>query len=212
MMTSRGIRLWGDPTMQRTATWVDRALSETGIRLTDLERRQLMAALISRPHLVLSGPGGIGKSRLAQSLARCITDERPGHVCTLQDHPWWAAGTGDVAYFTHLQTVFSAWRLAHFMESVPHDAHGTEAYVICVERISLAEIDCYFEMLLLWLAREARSETNSVPLRLIGTYDSNTPPDLDPRVRRMAALVHLGGSDAPATDGNALKYAGIASG
>ncbi len=197
--------------MQRAATWVDRVLSETGIRLTDLERRQLMAALASRPHLILSGPGGMGKSRLARSLARCITDGRPGHVCTIQGHPWWAAGTGDVAYFIHLQTAFSAWRLAHFMESVPHGAHGTEAYVICVERMSLAEIDCYFEVLLPRLAWEARSEMHSASLRWIGTYDSYTPPELGPRVRRMAALVHLGGDDTPAMERDALKYARIAS-
>lgn len=62
------------------AAWVDRASAAPGLKLTDLERRRLIAALLTRPHLILSGPAGAGKRRLASALALAIAQPggRPG--------------------------------------------------------------------------------------------------------------------------------------
>lgn len=184
-----------------TTTWVDRACAAAEIRLTAPERRRLIAALLARPHLILSGPAGIGKRRLVHALALSMTQGRQSQVRTIQGHPWWATETGDIGYYVNLQTEFSVWRLDDFMESILHrmpissGIHGdreSSTYVVCVERMSPVEIDLYFSKFLRWLLWMGLDAHRTVPLRLIGTYDSSMPPGLDHRILRVAALVHLG--------------------
>ncbi len=183
-----------------TITWGDRACARTGVRRTHLERRRLIAALLSRQHLILSGRSGIGKRQLAHALALSIAGGRQDYVRLIQGHPWWAADTGDVARYVGLQTEFNMWRLADFLGFAlngrqPFSRSRVERdvgdYVVCIERMSPVEIDSYFGMLAQWLLEGALDQTGPVSLRLIGTYDSDTPPDLDGRIRRVAALVHL---------------------
>ena len=181
-------------------TWVDRASAMAGIKLADLERRQLIAALLSRWHLILSGPAGIGKCQLAHALALSITQGQQNYVCLLQGHPWWAAGTGNISQFVELQTEFSVWRLAYFVEFALNSQRplaGAQArgnhheYVACVMRMGPAEIEFYFGVVSRWLLRNAWDGVGPAPIRLIGTYDSDKPPDLDAQILRTTALVHL---------------------
>jgi hypothetical protein len=188
---------------------VDHAIEESGVLLTDLARRRLIAALLARPHLILSGPAGNGKRRLARALSRSIAAGRSDRVCQLQGHPWWADNTGDTGYYAHLQTEFSVWRLAHFTRSVldgkaPHcrgldraspdiasQAGGGE-YVVCVERMSPSEVELYFHVVSESLFDNGLTTACSAPIRLIGTFDSSAPPDLDASILRLTAVVHLG--------------------
>jgi hypothetical protein len=176
----------------------------TDVRVTDLEQRQLIAAMLARQHLILSGPAGIGKRQLAHALSLSIAGGRQDSVRLIQGHPWWAADTADVARYVGLQMEFSMWRLADFLgfalngrQPLSRSRVETDVgdYVICVERMSPVEIDSYFGVLGQWLLEGAPDQAGSVSLRLIGTYDSDTPPDLDGRIRRVVALVHL--SNAP---------------
>lgn len=202
------------------ANWVDRAASLAEVKLTDLARRRLIASLLSRPHLILSGPTGIGKARLAPALALSGVDGQRDRMCRLQGHPWWAAGTGNVGRFVELHTDFSLWRLAQFANSVlnggprtrpplqhqsgPHAGHPQETsqsaqeeggpcgYVVYIERMSPVEIELYFRVITEWLVQNGGERRGEVPLRLVGTYDSSTPAMLDERLSRLVALVQLG--------------------
>lgn len=58
--------------------------------------------------------------------------------------------------------------------------------------MSPVEIDFYFGVVARWLRQSAQDQAGAVPLRLIGTYDSQIPPDLDDPILGVAALVHLG--------------------
>lgn len=177
--------------------WVDHALAVTGITLTDLERGRLLAALLTRPHLILSGPVGSGKCRLASALALAICQGRQHQVRLIQGHPWWAARTGQVARYVGMQSNLSAWRLADFIVSVLHRpqlAAGGGVYVAYVERMSPVEIELYFGRLALSLRQTSTNDGKPVPLRLIGTYDSQCKPDLAARILRTTALVHVGGA------------------
>jgi len=174
-----------------------------GIRLTDLERRRLIASLLSRWHLILSGPSGIGKSQLAYALALSIARGQRRRVCLLQGHPWWAASTGNIGHFVKLQTEFSVWRLAYFAESALHSQQpssqvqtesDTGDYVACVVRMSPVEIELYFRVVSQWWLQSAWGNARPAPIRLIGAYDSSTPPDLDDQILRATALVHLSGA------------------
>jgi hypothetical protein len=126
--------------------------------------------------------------------------ERADAVCSLQGHPWWAAGTGDVARYVELQTEFSLWRLTNFIEpllaareSLPSLRTGAQegVYVACIERMSPVEVDSYFGRFAQWIFRQEQERISSISLRLVGTVDGNIPPVLDAPVHRFAALVHL---------------------
>ncbi len=181
-------------------TWVDDAGAVAGTELTALERRRLIAALLSRQHLILSGRSGIGKRQLAYALALSIAGGRQDFVRLIQGHPWWAANTGNIARYVGLQTEFNTWRLADFLGfalngRLPFSPSRVEThvgdYVVCIERVSPVEVDSYFGALAQWLLGGALDQIGPVSLRLIGTIDSETPPDLDGRIQRVAALVHL---------------------
>jgi hypothetical protein len=199
--------------------WVDRALVTAGVQITELERRRSIATLLSRPHLILSGPPGIGEGRLVHALALSGVDGERDRVCWLQGHPWWAADTANVGRFIELQTDYSLSRLARFAHpalnsegtSLRHDgvgpvnagsrngrhagpAYGMCAFVACVERVSPVEIELYFRVVAEWLPTNGEGASRFVPLRLTGAFDGSTPPDLDERIRRVTGLVHLSGA------------------
>jgi hypothetical protein len=70
-----------------------------------------------------------------------------------------------------------------------------------VERVSPIEIELYFRVVAEWLLRNGRAASRFVPIRLVGTFDGSTPPDLDDRILRMAAIVHvLGVQDVAAAN------------
>lgn len=179
----------------QTAALVDRASDETGITVLDTERRRLIGALLSRPHLILSGDASVPKSELAYHLSVLIANQDDNNVCVLQGHPWWAAKTGNVSQYVELQMQFSAYRLAEFMECALRDrkrcadqrnSRGGD-YVACVQGMSAAEINFYFG----GLSRHILGGVDSADLRIIGTYDADTPPELDKSISHVAAVVHL---------------------
>ncbi len=182
-------------------TWVDQACARAGIRLPAPARRRLIATLLARQHLIISGPTDAGKRRLARALALAMTRDRPSQVLTVQGHPWWAAETEDIARFIELQTRYSLWRLAGFVERLLHSARPSPSaegrpsrvHVICIERMSPVEIEIYFHKFLQWLTRTEQELGVPIPLRLIGTFDHVTRPKLDERLLHVVGLVHLEG-------------------
>ena len=189
--------------------WVDRAVLTTGLQLDSAVRRQLIAGLLARRHLILSGPRGIGKRRLAKALSLELAHDRLDHVFFLQGHPWWAAGTGDVTHFVELQTEFSLWRLNDFVDSLSTERQKqpglyTEAqespHVVCVERMSPAEVDLYFGGAVQWLFRQQVRGAMPASLRFVGTFDSDRPPALDAMIERVAAVVHLSSTTPKPTE------------
>jgi len=198
--------------------WVDRALNLAGVPLTDLGRRRLIASLLSRPHLILTGASGIGKTRLARALAVSGVGGQKDRACHLQGHPWWAANTADVSHFVELQTDYSLSRLAQFTRAEPdgftpawaemiprsqvtrsHEKRtgaNREGMAVCrktvyVERMSPLEVELYFGIVARWLAHNT-TDTEALPIRLIGTYDADVPLMLDEHTRRLVAQLHLG--------------------
>jgi hypothetical protein len=179
---------------------VERVCTETGIRLTDAERCQLIGGLLARQHLILSGSPGSRHCGLAPALAMLLADRREDHVCFVSGHPWWASGTGDVAYYANMQMAFSEWRLVYFLADVLADGQETPgnrsvdrtgSYVVCIERMSPAEIELYFGLLPYRLVAARQGMPGDIPVRFIGTYDSDTAPTLDARTLHVAALVHM---------------------
>jgi hypothetical protein len=165
---------------------VERVCAETRIRLADEQRRQLIVGLLARQHLILSGPPGSRKCELASALAMSLADGREDHVCSVVGHPWWASGTGDVAYYANMQMAFSEWRLVYFLAGVLADGQemagarsmdSAGRYVVCIEGMSPAEIDLYFATLPYRLAAARQGARRDVPVRFIGTTTGARPRD-----------------------------------
>lgn len=179
--------------------WVDNAIAASSIELTDRERRQLIAALLARRHLLLTGPADIGKRLLARSLASAVTSGEPDRVRVVSGHPWWAAQTGDVTRFVNVQTTYNLWRLADFVSDVATSVAQAiqiptpveKVFVAVVERMSRAETDAYFGP---FTKKETPSSTlgqAAGQLRIFGTFDADESPYLPGNIERAVAAIHL---------------------
>ncbi|GAB4559698.1 MAG: hypothetical protein Kow0047_05740 [Anaerolineae bacterium] len=178
----------------RVEGWVERALQSSGLALNELDRRRVIAALMSRPHLLLSGPAGIGKGQFIRALAVEMVDHPTEFLCITQGHPWWASNTGDVATYVRMQTTLNEWRVQLFVSRAMASAPDATPYVICVERLGPPELEWYADWLLPRI-RHANSLTHALRLvRFIGSYDTPTLPRLSDQARALIAQVHLAAS------------------
>jgi len=196
-------RLFSLPCPTCAIHWVDQAVAQSGVCLTDGERRQIIAGLLSRPHLLLCGPSGTGKRRLADALAQSIAGKQGDRVRILQGHPWWATATGDVSAFVTAQMNYNTWRLVDFV-SAAIDAAGQRdvnqraqphgSFVLCVVAMSPAEVDFYFRGIAdLWQTLlNKRMLAQSV--RIFGTTDGETSPPLSSEIAPTVTIVHMGGA------------------
>lgn len=183
------------------SNWVDLAIMNSRVVLTAKERRQLIAALLARRHLLLTGAAGVGKRRLAQALADVMTDGQSDRVRVLQGHPWWADQTGDVTSYVTAQMNYSIWRLEDFVANAVSSINRGRTqsavmemiFALVVERMSPVETDYYFH---LFNTGEGStfftSGRISGVLKVLGTCDANEPPDLPDELERTVARIHLG--------------------
>ncbi len=182
-----------------TVVQIDTIAAKAGFTLTNAERRQLIAALLSRQHIILSGPPNIGKRKLARELALAVTNNQEQRILTVQGHPWWAARTGNVARFVEIQSQFSIARISYFLDDILRDKDKTPEkgadiashFAACIESMSPVEINFYFKNTAQWLNYQKLTQKIVIPLHLIGTYDTLAGPTPDETVLQYAAIIHF---------------------
>jgi hypothetical protein len=172
---------------------VDRAIARSGLALETPDRFRLIAALLGRRHLIISGKNNAALGSLVGMLGEELAGRREDYLCKLPGHPWWAAGTERCGYYAEMQENVGIWRLSYFLaDALPGqpDTDCSLRRVVCIQNMSLAEVEYYYEFLARQLARVP--ELTQIRVALLGAYTAETPPALSPIAQRWTSVVHVG--------------------
>jgi hypothetical protein len=160
-------------------------------------------ALKSKPLALLVGPSQSGKIALVSSLAQVLTDGDSLRGQILPGHAWWAGRSGRTAFFTEAQTRFNADRILALMEEAWRPENADRIFVVCLARISPAELLGFFSEVafqlqhgeIMRLPSLHLSEPLPYPpnLRLLGTMDTACFKWPDEDLLSMTTVIPWGG-------------------
>ncbi len=125
------------------------------------------------------------------------TPSRPKEQGCLQAHPWWVARTAAPAFWAMTHAQFNALKVMDLIDlAAAHESSG-RPFVLGLERMSPADLLCYFEHLpagAFWLP-DGSTVTVRLPenLYLVGTLGPNehTSPLLEAGVYRHATVLSM---------------------
>lgn len=112
-------------------------------------------ALKTKQFVILAGPPDVDKMCLAQGLAETLVGWPSLQWCSFQAHPWWTTQTGLPGYYAMAHTQFNAMKLLDAIETAETIGAVGRPFFVGIERMSPAEVVCYFQDLprgLLWQA------------------------------------------------------------
>jgi hypothetical protein len=150
-----------------------------------------------RRFVILAGPPSVDKVGLARGLAEALAGQFDEQWCLFQAHPWWTAQTAGAGHLVELHERFKTLKLSEFIAAARASEATGRPFFVGIERMSPAEVVCYFEDLprgLLW-----QPDATAVPVVLLrnlyvtGTLDVAEKGGLDfsPEVCRHAAVIRL---------------------
>jgi 5-methylcytosine-specific restriction endonuclease McrBC GTP-binding regulatory subunit McrB len=132
-------------------------------------------ALKTKHFVILAGPPEVDKICLARGLAETLVGWPSLQWCLFQAHPWWTTRTGLPGYYAMAHTQFNTLKLLDAIETAKSIEALGLPFFVGIERMSPAEVVCYFQDLprgLLWQAdgstRRIRLPKN---LYITGTLD-----------------------------------------
>lgn len=172
---------------------VDRASARSGMAVETQGRFRLIAALLGRRHLIITGGSSAALGALVETLGEELTGRREDYLCKLPGHPGWAAGTELCSYYAEMQENFGVWRLSYFLADALPAQPATDLSlqrVVCIQNMSLAEVEYYYEFLARQLVRVP--ELAQTRVALLGAYTGETPPALSSIAQRWTSVVQLG--------------------
>jgi hypothetical protein len=153
-------------------------------------------ALGSKRMVILRGVRDSDSAYLVQGIASLMA-ARPEEQCFLQAHPWWTAGTGAPGFWAMAHAQFNALKLRDFIEMATIHEAMARPFLICMEKLSPAELLCYFEHLPRGELWQPDGSTLSVRLPtnlyLVGTLGHSEYADalLDPAIYQYAAVISI---------------------
>lgn len=132
-------------------------------------------ALKTKHFVILAGPPEVDKICLARGLAEILVGWPSLQWCLFQAHPWWTTQTSLPAYYAMAHERFNTVKLLDAIETAKAIEVMGLPFFVGIERMSPAEVVCYFQDLprgLLWQAdgstRRIRLPNN---LYITGTLD-----------------------------------------
>jgi hypothetical protein len=132
-------------------------------------------ALKTKPFVILAGPPDVDKMCLAQGLAEILVGWPSLQWCLFQAHPWWTTRTGAPGHFAMAHAQFNTVKLLDSIEAASAVEAMKLPFFVGIERMSPAEVVCYFDDLprgLLWQADGSTVRIHrSKNLYITGTLD-----------------------------------------
>ena len=101
-------------------------------------------SLKSKPLAVVVGPRGTGKRKFVRQFSRLLTSDDPLRFLTVGGHAWWAAKSGNTAFFTEIQTRFIMAKALAVIEEALQPQNRKRFFILCLEQISPAELFGFF--------------------------------------------------------------------
>lgn len=102
-------------------------------------------ALKTKPFVILAGPPDVDKMCLAQGLAEILVGQPSLQWCLFQAHPWWTTRTGAPGYFAMAHERFNTVKLLDCIEAASAVEAMELPFFVGIERMSPAEVVCYFD-------------------------------------------------------------------
>ena len=175
--TSPPTETWGS-VRDQLAYPFDCSLPFDGLHFTDKSRRRLIAeilgALRAGKHIIITGPPGTGKSKIAQAVCEAITGRGNYHMCTAS--PDWSVFETIGGYRPRPDTTLE-FHPGAFLRSFRANGEPANRWLI-VDEINRADIDKAFGPLFSALAGDdvfLPFEIAGEPVRLIGRPEDGTP-------------------------------------
>jgi hypothetical protein len=176
----RGKTIAMQVSQQKTATRPDeRGIVDYLVEHVNAYQREVVVnyyvALKTKPFVILAGPPDVDKMCLAQGLAEILVGWPSLQWCLFQAHPWWTTRTGAPSHFAMAHAQFNTVKLLDSIEAaLAGEAIGLP-FFIGIERMSPAEVVCYFDDLPRGLLWQADGSTVRIPrsknLYITGTLD-----------------------------------------
>lgn len=183
----------------------ERELVDHLVEQLRMYRRQIVVnyyvTLKGKRFVILVGPPDVDRMPLAQGIAKTLVGQPTFQWSRFQAHPWWSTHTGHPGYFAIAHARFNALKLSNLIELASENEKGRLPFFVGVERMSRAEVECYFHDLprgLLW-----RADASTVCIHLPDNVWVTGTLDLDEEnnfawsrdVSHYTAVVHVGHDD-----------------
>jgi len=175
---------------------IDRLVEHIGVYPREVVVNYCVA-LKTKRFVILAGPPDVDKMALARGLAEVVVGWPSLQWCSFQAHPWWTTRTGVPGYFATAHAQFNNLKLLDAIEIARAIETMGLPFFVGIERMSPAEVVCYFQDLprgLLWQAdgstRRIRLPKN---LYITGTLDVEDENRLvpSPEVYCSAAIIQV---------------------
>lgn len=164
-------------------------------------------ALKSKPNVILAGPPDVDKMCLAQGLAEILVGQPSLQWCLFQAHPWWTTRTGAPGYFATAHERFNTVKLLDCIQAASTVEAMELPFFVGIERMSPAEVVCYFHDLPRGLLWQAHTSTLRIylpnNLHITGTLDveEESRPVLSQKVYRHATVIQVDRSHFASSSG-----------
>ena len=126
------------------------SVSRAGICSDPVSVINFYVSLKSKPLAILAGPEQTGKIAMVQCLASLLMGGDYGDPdgrlqCQMMaGHPWSAAKSGNVTFFTQIYTRFNTEKLLCLIEEAWQPENSGKVFLLCLTRISPAELEEFF--------------------------------------------------------------------
>lgn len=138
-----GLPLPVDPEEELVSHLVQ-SVSRAGICSDPVSTINFYVSLKSKSLAILAGPEQTGKIEAVECLARVLMGSDCLQCQMMAGHPWSAAKSDNVTFFTEIHTRYNSEKLLCLIEEAWRPENSDKVFLACLTRISPAELEEFF--------------------------------------------------------------------